>query len=242
MKKQIMMALAVGLMAMNIGCAKEKSNSDTDTTGTTTTTTTTTESSSVSSNTVALKTTASKLAALFVNSVPNNPSGVTVTIDLSNSSESILISYYENGVTKEAAFGTVHPYNSSVSGTRQGWVTHDGSPWWKGFFQDAYGAIVIVIDSTISTGDGSPSDIVGGRIYFQNFCRTYPCNPYQGSQKMCWDITAGPYDCRTFISGDSVVLSSSKYPNNKGDNAANSYQLLGTFTGLSRSAASIPEE
>jgi hypothetical protein len=240
MKKTIMTLIGLALLT-NAGCAKEKSS--TDSTGTTTTTTTeTTTSSSVASNTVALTTTASKLAALFYNSVPNSPTGITLTLDFSSSSESVIISYVENGVTKEAAFGTTHPYNSSVSGSLQGWVTHDGSPWWKGFFQDSYGAIVVVIDSTLSTGDGSISDLVGGRIYFQNFCRTLPCNPYQGSQKMCWDITAGPYDCRTFISGDSVALSSSKYPNNKGGDAVNSYQLLGTFTGLSRSAASLPEE
>jgi hypothetical protein len=249
------MTLIAAAFLMNAGCASEKSGSTggntvcisncLGTNGGTTPTTPTNTNSYSSGSTVSLSTDISKLSGLFFNSIPNNPQNVQVNIDLTRTSDAIIISYQENGVTKEAAFGSNHPYASVSSSLSSGWFTHSGKPWWKGFFQDTYGAIVVVIDSTVNTGDGSPAQFVGGRIYYQNFNQYWPNNPFQGSQKMCWEITYGPYDCRTFLVGDSINMSSSQYPNNAGPIPSESgryYQELGRFTGLSRVAAGLPDQ
>jgi hypothetical protein len=118
------------------------------------------------------------------------------------------------------------------------WYTQNGQAVWKGFFQDSYGAYVVVIDRALSQGDGQPAEFVGGRVYFQNFQTSLPSSPVQGNTKMCWQITRGPYDCRTFISGSGIDMTSSLYPNNNGPNAK-PWQLLGEFSGLPRAAANL---
>jgi len=118
---------------------------------------------------------------------------------------------------------------------------HGSTPVWKGFFEDKYGAIVVVIDRTLSLGDGQAAQFIGGSIWFQNFPEvTYPYSPYasrQGILKTCWEITMGPYDCRTFLDDGKVRLTTSLYPNNRGPDALQNYRKLGEFNGLSRASA-----
>lgn len=181
----------------------------------------------------------STLAQFFYNSVPNNPTNVQINIDLSRQTDSVIISYDDGGQHNDAGLGTVHPSNSSVSdSTYNGWVNQGGQAMWKGFFQDSYGAIVIVIDHVLGTGDGSAT-LVGGSVFFQNFDQYYPNNPQQGPLKMCWQISYGPYDCRTFLVGDNIVMTSMVYPdpNNHGPVRNIGYRKLGDFGGMSRSAA-----
>jgi hypothetical protein len=182
----------------------------------------------------------SALGRMFYNSQPVHPTNVRINIDVTSNTEAVIISYVENGVLHEAAFGTQHPNNSSVSNAMyNGWVYQNGTNVWKGFFQDAYGAIVLVLDKSIAQNDGTATTILGGSVYFQNFQESAYQNPVQGPLKMCWEITAGPYDCRTFISGNSVNVLSSLYPNNRGPDKSTNYEKLGDFGGISRVSAGL---
>lgn len=193
----------------------------------------------------------SALGRLFYNSQPRNPTNVRVNINLASNAESVIVSYVENGILKEASFGTKHPDQNYSNASFNGWVNQGGQQVWKGFFQDRFGAIVIVVDKYLSQGDGAPASILGGSIYFQNFQESAYQNPVQGNQKMCWEIYDGPYDCRTFIVGannpnaypqtpstaGSVIMTSSLYPNNKGPRKSLNYEKLGDFAGVNRTAA-----
>lgn len=194
--------------------------------------------------TATLEASTSMLAAMFYNSVPNNPTNIRINIDLNRTGEEVIISYMDNGQIHEAALGTVHPYNTSIRGSRyNGWTTNGSSPVWKGFFQDGYGAIVVVVDRYLGIGDGN-AQMLGGSVWFQNFPEArYPSTqyaPFQGSEKMCWEIVRGPYDCRTFLVNNAVTMNSSLYPNNIGPNAVQSYRKLGEFNGIARGAAGFP--
>jgi hypothetical protein len=94
----------------------------------------------------------------------------------------------------------------------------------SGYFQDSVGAIVLVIDgSGPNLGDGQGSTTVSGSVWFRNFAQAFPS---QGSERFCWFIYRGPYQCRS----TSVMDKSSPYP-------TDGYRRLGTFTGLSRAKA-----
>lgn len=258
MKTKFKLLVAVAALVSGAGCASEKGSpappatvtcTDASCTTIATPTPSPTPTSYYSGSSASLMlTSTSELAKLFYNSNPNSPTNVQVNIDLSRSSDTVIVSYQDGGVTHEAAFGSVHPTNGSVSNTMyNGWVNQSGKQIWKGFFQDKYGAIVLIVDKYISQGDGQSGNILGGSIWFQNFNRYYPNNPTQGPLKMCWEITMGPYDCRTFIIGMNpadpsnypgmVSVTSSYNPNNHGPDANMNYEKLGDFNGISKSAA-----
>ncbi|HVK61565.1 MAG TPA: hypothetical protein VM432_08450 [Bdellovibrionales bacterium] len=174
----------------------------------------------------------------------STPKDFRVNIDMNRvlssdpAERAVIVSYMANGTRCQASFGGVHPDNPGVSSTIHNKVyTHNGKTVYKAFLQDRYTAVVIIIDQMIGQGDGQLGDILGGEIWFQNFDKAYPKNPIQGPLKMCWDITMGNHDCRTFMVGSAVDPSSSYYPNNKGPNQVNSYKKLGTFYGISRDHA-----
>lgn len=194
-----------------------------------------------SGSTATLSATASTLRGFFYNSSPNDPKNIRINIDMSRSGENVIIAYDDGGRTVEAAMGTDHPYSGHSNSGYNGWVNQGGQQVWKGFFQDEYGAIVVVIDRTLNLGDGQPSAYIGGSVFYQNFNQYYPNNPQQGPLKMCWEITYGPYDCRTFLVGDSVVMNSTMYPSegNKGPTRDVGYRKLGEFNGMSRSEAGL---
>lgn len=181
----------------------------------------------------------STLSQMFYNSVPNSPKNVRINIDFRRQVDAVIVSYVDNGRVVEAGFGTVHPYSGVSNAKFNGWVNQDGKNVWKGFFQDQYGAVVLILDRFLSQGDGQPAKILGGSLWFQNFNRYAPNAPLQGNLKMCWEISLGPYDCRTFLVGNNVQMTSSQYPNNKGPNANMHYQKLGDFDGIAASAAGL---
>lgn len=201
------------------------------------------------------------LGELFFNSYPNNPQQIQVNVDMNRSRDAIIISYVDGGVYKEAGLGTQHPYTSHSNNSYNGWVTEGSSRVYKGFFQDEYGAVVIIIDKVLNVGDGQPAPYVGGSIWFQNFgdrgrwCTPqeeyyarlgYVVNcdsPYQApTGLLCWQVTYGPYDCRTFLVGSSVVMNSSPTPTTRGPSRTKSYKKLGDFNGLSRALANLPAQ
>lgn len=206
------------------------------------------------SGATAAMTNVQNLGELFFNSYPNNPQQIQVNIDMNRSRDSVIISYVDGGVYKEAGLGTQHPYTSHSNNSYNGWVTEGSSRVYKGFFQDEYGAVVIIIDKVLNVGDGQPAPYVGGSIWFQNFGdNPAQDNPYwkhwsEVRDRMCWQITYGPYDCRTFLVGvtsknaGSVIMTSSPTPTTTGWTRTKSYKKLGEFNGLSRALANLPAQ
>lgn len=179
-----------------------------------------------------------------VNSVKDPYITASLTKEANGSySGSISIGYTDSSGTREAVLSTNHPWNGSVSDSSPNvWFAWQGKQVFHGFFQDRYGAIVFVVDKQDDNGfgDGSSSKTISGEIWFQNFDDSSPyINPVQGPNKMCWQISLGPYDCRTFISGDGVDTYQSLYPNNYSDDKPTpvAYRKLGRFTGLDRKTA-----
>lgn len=184
-----------------------------------------------------------ELDRMFFMSNPQNPQNVQIQINTGSAAGAVVISYVDGTGMHQASFGTVHPYSGVSDSSYNMWYNDQqtGKQVWKGFFQDAYGAVILVIDQTTALGDGTPGDIVGGSVWFQNFGQT---GAVQGPDKMCWQITMGPFDCRSWLFGyDSnnmvVMPAMALYPNNKGPDQPMSYEKLGTFSGLHRAAAGI---
>lgn len=177
------------------------------------------------------------LARMFFKSNPNNPTNVRINMDLSRLSSSVIIRYYDNGKTVNAHFGVTHPTSNVQNSKYNGWVEQDGQSVWKGFFQDEYGAIIVVLNRMTTQGDGQAR--VGGSIWFQNFNQYWPNNPVQGPTKMCWEITAGPYDCRSFLANGAVNMTSSMYPENRGPHRDTNYEKLGEFDEIDINAAGL---
>jgi hypothetical protein len=262
MKPLSKMMIAMALIALSVGCAKEEGQQAAAVPPAATCTSNCTGGvaptpppggtpidSYASGSTAELVADAAKLRTMFYNSNPNNPTNIRINIDLTRDSDSVIIAYTESGAganagkVVEAGMGVVNPCvktgympgNCSSTPNRQynGYVNQGGTNMWKGFFQDEYGAIVVVVDKFFDQGDGSGNQFASGSVWFQNFNRYYPNNPYQGPLSMCWQISLGPYDCRTFLSGNVVNMISSKFPTNKGPDNPNYYQQLGTFSGIS---------
>jgi len=194
-----------------------------------------------SGSTVTLTATTGAIQKMFYQSNPPSPTNVRVNIDLSRKTEGVIVSLVDRGIIREAAFGVTHPYDSHTNEQYNGWVNINGQSVYKGFFQDQYGAIVLVIDRMLSQGDGQPGNILGGSIYAQNFYESPYQAPYKGPLKMCWEITQGPYDCRTFLISGVVNMLKTLYPdpNDHGPNRSYGYTKLGDFDGLDRTAAGL---
>lgn len=251
MKRVVTILLAVAYMTSVIGCAKEKKNAappaasppgavpqpprgggDTS-------------NPSNEGNEVELKVVggsqvqkSQRLGEMFFNYTVNNPVNVRVGIAVSPEESGyggdVWIRFEDGGQTRYAQFKTIHPYYSSTSDSSKNvWFPLNGLTVFHGFFQDAYGAIVVVIDSAVDLGDGKPPESVGGSIWFQNFGST---PMVQGPGKMCWEISIGPYDCRTFMDGGDVHTTQALYPDTHGQNRP-PYKKLGDFSGMVRSAA-----
>lgn len=168
----------------------------------------------------------------------NNPTNVKLNVNLVDVGEGrfggqVKIAYDDVGQHYEGYFaaGTGKNEKYTSYGTNRD-VGHyhahynfwfNGGSNFSGYFQDAYGAIVLVIDNVVNQGDAQGATYVSGSVWFLNF--TQSLAP-QGSERYCWFIYDGPYECRS----KTVMDKSSAYP-------SNGYRRLGTFTGLSRSKA-----
>jgi hypothetical protein len=165
----------------------------------------------------------------------NNPSNYNVQIQLKNAGEfryagEVRISYTDSGRTYTGIFTAPEGVNSAYPSMGEArdsglykshynyWFVNNGKTVFTGFFQDPYGAIVLVIDSAINLGDGQGNSTVSGSIWFKNFA--YSFAP-QSTERNCWFIYMGPYDCRS-----STVINKSAIEPSDG------YRKLGTFSGL----------
>lgn len=164
----------------------------------------------------------------------NNPQNVRINVNLTNKGGNkyggtVSISYTDGGQYYEGYFtsgdsGSDNKYNI--------WFTKDGKEVYHGFFEDYYGAIVVVVDGLESDGDGQAPDKASGRVYFKNFDLAYAPNPLYGylpgwgnPRTFCWFISIGPYDCRAWKSGNGVDTTRAINPDS-------GYKLLGSFSGL----------
>ena len=187
----------------------------------------------------------SGLAAMFYNSNPRNPTNVKVNIDMARARDSIVISYTEGSTGRqvEAGLGTIHPTSGIQDSSYNRWYMENGKNVYKGFFQDEYGAIVLIINRSVGQGDGKPTQFIGGEIWFQNFNKEqWPNYPIQGPEKLCWQISMGPYDCRSFLIGDYVSMTSASTPTTKGPDKPQYYQKLGEFDGIDATLANFPAQ
>lgn len=115
-----------------------------------------------------------------------------------------------------------------------------------GFFDSFIRSIIVVVDdlSPSSEGDGAPVRAKGA-IYIRNHPNNpeYCANPYPGMSyndwvyscaphppKPCWFVYAGPYDCRTWKSGNGVNTYQSLYPQSE-------YTKIGDFENLNLETA-----
>lgn len=174
----------------------------------------------------------------------NNPQNIAINVALSDIGSgqfagTVQLGYNDNGSWYAGRFesgtGTnqvsLHNLDTGKSEAAfNKWFVFNGKTVFHGFFQDRYGAVMLVIDKSLDLGDGSPATFVGGSIWFKNFANTYAT---QYGEK-CWFVRVGPFDCRTFVSGDwtsgLISTTSALYP-------SNGYQRLGTFDGLDRARA-----
>lgn len=119
------------------------------------------------------------------------------------------------------------------------WFTYQGNDVWHGFFQDSYGAIIVVIDQSDDEGDGQGPSSVSGSIYVMNFPNQYNSLVFDVSPTSCWFVTLGPYDCRTWKQNGQVNTEMDLYPylENATQGTAlepkpEGYRKVGDFEGL----------
>lgn len=166
----------------------------------------------------------------------NNPTNYKITVDLSDAGSgryagTVKISYVDNGYKYEGTFSAGSGNNQDLTGLKDNgmmeaeynhWFVLNGKYYFTAYFQDAYGAIVLVFDSYVNQGDAQGTGVVSGSVYYKNFAQSYV---QQSPYRKCWYIYSGPYDCRA----SAVMNKSAVYP---GDG----FKKLGTFSGLSKAA------
>ena len=194
-----------------------------------------TPSSSLGGATVAFAPDSLALMTEYVASHPlNNPQNIKLSVstrDVGNGryAGTLQLSYTDNGSTYTGTFdsgsGTYQispsPYTGKSEAEFNQWFVWGGQRVFHGFFQDKYGAVMLVIDQSLDLGDGGPLTNLSGSFWFKNFTQTTASQP----AAKCWFIWAGPYNCQAFVVNGVVQTSSGLYP-------TDGYKRLGTFTGL----------
>lgn len=164
----------------------------------------------------------------------NNPTNFKISVDLHNAGNgryagTVKLSYVDSGYQYSGTFSAGDGTNQDMYKLRDAglmeaefnrWFIINNQYYFSAFFQDAYGAIVLVFDNYVNQGDAQGTGYVSGSVYYKNFAQSYA---QQSPYRKCWYIYDGPYNCRA----SAVIDKSSVYP---GDG----YRKLGTFSGLSK--------
>ncbi|RYZ61025.1 MAG: hypothetical protein EOP09_20435 [Proteobacteria bacterium] len=168
----------------------------------------------------------------------NNPTNIKLNVNVYDVGAGkfggqVKIAYDDNGQHYEGYFiagtGVNKDFESYGTANNVGAFEANYNTWlnpstFSGYFQDTLGAIVLVVDEAgPNLGDGQGSTTVNGSVWFKNFANAFP---QQGSQRFCWFITRGPYQCHSPIMNSK----SSPYP-------SDTYRRLGTFKGLTKAKA-----
>lgn len=174
----------------------------------------------------------------YTGQVLNGPTDIKINVKLVDNGNgryggAIKIFYKDAGEYHEGIFysgdGVNQPFPSYSQNDYQAeaeynrWFILGGKKAFTGFFQDQWGAIVLVIDSTLNQGDAQGTSQVSGSVWYKNFRTEFST---QGPMRKCWFISLGPYDCRS----PSVISKTSLTPDG-------GYRKLGTFGGLVKSEA-----
>lgn len=170
----------------------------------------------------------------------NNPTNFQVNINLAQSEAAryggtVRIGYTDGMQTYSGDFKAGMGRNQSIKGMYDNnaleaqynyWFTNNNQTVFSGFFEDNYGAVVLVLEPETATNPGNDAEPFSvsykGSIYFKNF-RTTTSPFINDSTRSCWFTYFGPADCRSNI----VMTKCALYP---GVEAG--YKLLGTFTGV----------
>lgn len=167
----------------------------------------------------------------------NYPQNIKINVNLAQSEAgryggAIVISYIDNGVQRTGVFRAGMGRNQTIKGGYDNnrleadynyWFTFENQLVFTGFFEDAFGSIVLTLKPDVTTGGGNDAEPLNvkykGEIRFKNF-PTEKATPY----RHCWFIyTSGAHDCRSTVIQEKVGLA-------PGDGAG--YTLLGTFTNV----------
>lgn len=278
-QKGMALSFLAALVVLSVGCAKKSDGGGGSSDPVPTTPSTTGNTGTGGSDTDAARgsgfaagattaLTVDSAAALtsYVGTHPvNSPKDTRISVKLLDDgsnrySGDVYISYYDNGQYYTGHF-TAQDVQNPSSGTNypnwkqtayNNWFSYSGGTRFHGFFQDSYGAVMLVVDSALNQNDGAGAAEVSGSIWFKN---------YPNSQAMpnnnnipCWFISMGPYDCRTLlVPGDgeygiinqtsALYPTQSKFYTTKSTNPyipeepARGWRRLGTFSGLNRAKA-----
>lgn len=126
------------------------------------------------------------------------------------------------------------------------WYSTGGAQKLKLFFQDTSGGVIVILKQVVIN---DMSVTYQGDVYFRNFdfgvCANPPpwgspqCN-VQSPYKKCWDISAGPYSCRAFLSGNNVrpdIIDLPGFGDHQSGYTGPGYLKLGTFVGMDANLA-----
>lgn len=107
---------------------------------------------------------------------------------------------------------------------------------WKGFFQDDHGSLIVILQGGLGDDGTLEFDLANGSVWYRN----WPAQCTRGSlpSKKCWNIWAGPYDCRAWEQGKGMDIhrallpASSSYSCGSLGTDNDSYRKLGDFKNL----------
>jgi hypothetical protein len=246
-KSTILMALA---LSVSFGCSKKETKANPTIPTDTVTVPTVTPTTTFSGGTAPVDSYSQSLLETYAGRRINNPKNIRVTLDVFNVADAgkpkqyggtFKISYEEdyNGSTRTVT-GSFDS-GTSINDTKYNkFATTGGTQKLKLFFQDTLGGIIVSIEP-ISVND--LETLYKGRVYFRNFdfniCANPP--PWMGAEcavqspSKCWNISAGPYDCRAYLSGSSVrpdIVDLPGFGSKPSGYTGPGYQQLFTFTNM----------
>jgi hypothetical protein len=188
----------------------------------------------------------------------NSPEDLQISVKLEDVGSGkfagvVQISYYDNGQYYTGKFyaddrvvgdGLSHGHDGKHYAEYNRWFTWGGDEVFHGFFEDQLGAIMLIVNESVDEGDGSGFSKVNGEIWYRNFQTTTALH----GVIPCWFIEAGPYECRTFLTNEETLSTTSAlYPNQSlyytQDNVnvpkvvGSGWSKLGEFTGLDKEKA-----
>jgi hypothetical protein len=123
----------------------------------------------------------------------------------------------EAGVGQNVKCSNCHDNNVYEAAYNYYYVDPSGKVIFSGYFQDRYGAIILVLEPAQGSGDGDGGTYKGA-VFYKNFAQAVE---QQSAERKCWFIREGPYDCRS-----SVLVYKSSFT------SFDNYTKLGTFTGI----------
>lgn len=171
----------------------------------------------------------------------SNPTNIKVNVTLDDFGGGAIggyvkIAYDDNG---RRVVGTFSAGEHKQDAKFNRWFNASGEEVFHGFFEDNFGAIVLVVDEVLDLGDGGSFNQVNGSIWFKNHRITADTGPNPSNSCLpglgcpntrCWFVKDGPYECRAFVINDEIFTTSRVYPDN-------GYKKLGSFFGLDRAIA-----